>query len=326
MERVAVVGLGNISTRHRKNLRKIYPTATIYGMSASGKFAMDIVSDCDMLVSSVQELISLDVQFVIVASPATYHAIHTIPLIQAGIPVLLEKPVAASVADCALIYKTIIENDTPIAVGYCLRYLPSASIVKTLINEKRIGYIYNALVDVGQYLPDWRPNKSYKCSVSASPELGGGVLLELSHEFDYIRWLLGELNVEHAVLRSSEQLGLDVEDSADIILRTESDCITSIHMDFLQRKPHRKCRFIGSEGTLEWDLINNSVSILSGDGKEVIYLDPEWDKNQMYIDMIVDFAQSIKNGCDMKPRLTSAICTVSLIEEIKTRYPNRKIK
>lgn len=320
-----MIGLGNISIRHRRNLRLLYPTATIYGMSASGQFTKDIVVDCDILVSSVQELISLDVQLVIVASPATCHAAHTIPLIQAGIPVLLEKPVAASMADCDLISKAVIKYGTPIAVGYCLRYLPSASIVKTLIDGKKIGYIYNALVDVGQYLPDWRPNKSYQCSVSASPALGGGVLLELSHEFDYIRWLLGELNIEHAVLRSSEQLGLEVEDVADVFLRADSGCIASIHMDFLQRKPHRKCRFIGSEGTLEWDLINNSVSILSSEGGEVIYADPEWDKNKMYTEMIMDFTQSIKNGYDIKTGVSDGICTVSLIEEIKKRHSNKKI-
>lgn len=325
MDRVAVIGLGNISIRHRRNLRLLYPAATIYGMSSSGQAVIDTVSDCDILVSSVQELILLKVQFVIVASPATYHAAHAIPLIKAGVPVLLEKPIAASIADCELISDAVSKYGTPVAIGYCLRYLPSASIVKSLMSSDKVGYIYNVLVDVGQYLPDWRPNKSYQYSVSASSQLGGGVLLELSHEFDYIQWFLGTLNVEHAVLRSSEQLGLAVEDIADIFLRSESGCITTIHLDFLQRKPYRKCRFIGSYGTLEWDLINNSVSILSAEGVEVVYAEPEWDKNKMYLNMIDDFIQGFKNERNIDVGISDAIYTVSLIEEIKKYHLHKKI-
>jgi predicted dehydrogenase len=317
MERIAVIGLGNISIRHRRNLKQLYPMASIYGMSASGRPSTETVSDCDVFVTSMEELIRHKVELAIVASPASLHAAHAIPLITAGIPVLIEKPVATSVADCNAIIDASREHNVPVAVGYCLRYLPSAAILKKILDEQKIGHLYNVMIETGQYLPDWRPSKDYRTCVSARAELGGGVLLELSHEFDYIQWLLGPLRVEHAVLRSSETLGLSVEDTADVLAINASGVIASIHLDFLQRKAHRKCRFIGSEGTLEWDLIQNQVTLISASGAHVIYSDAEWDKNKMYLAMISDFVRLIHGEASLSVNLKDATRTVALIEKIK---------
>lgn len=317
MERIAVIGLGNISIRHRRNLKQLYPMASIYGMPASGRPSTELISDCDVLVTSIDELIKHKVELAIVASPASLHAAHAIPLITAGIPVLIEKPVATSMADCNAISDACREHNVPVAVGYCLRYLPSAAILKKILDEQKIGHLHNVMIETGQYLPDWRPSKDYRTCVSARAELGGGVLLELSHEFDYIQWLLGPLRVEHAVLRSSETLGLSVEDTADVLAINASGVIASIHLDFLQRKAHRKCRFIGSEGTLEWDLIQNQVTLISASGAHVIYSDAEWDKNKMYLAMISDFVRLIHGEASLSVNLKDATRTVALIEKIK---------
>ncbi|MGL5323902.1 MAG: Gfo/Idh/MocA family protein [Aeromonas sp.] len=323
MERIAVIGLGNISIRHRKNLKYLYPLASIYAMSASGQVNATEVSDCDVFVSSVKELIQHRVELAIVASPATLHSVHAIPLIEAGIPVLIEKPLAISLADCEAIQAASRNHNTPVAVGYCLRYLPSALIMKKLLDEQKVGRCYYAHVEVGQYLPDWRPNIDYRNSVSARVELGGGVLLELSHEFDYIQWLLGPLLVKYANLYSSEELALSVEDMADIMFSSTTGTITTVHLDFLQRKAHRKCRVIGSEGTLEWDLIQNSLSLSSAKGIEIIYCDPAWDKNQMYLDMIADFVNLIQGTTSHSVSIENATRTVALIEQIKAHYHHR---
>lgn len=317
MERIAVIGFGNISVRHRKNLKQLYPLASIYGMPASGRMTKGLVSDCDVLVSSIEELIEHNVELAIVASPAPYHATHAIPLIKAGIPVLIEKPVATSVADCEAISVASRKYNIPVAVGYCLRYLPSSIMMKILLDEQKIGHLHNVMIDTGQYLPDWRPSKDFRTCVSARKELGGGVLLELSHELDYAQWLLGELQVQYALLRSSKTLKLSVEDSADILAKSGSGTAVSIHLDFLQRKAYRKCRFIGSEGALEWDLIQNEITFISATDTEVVFRDVEWDKNKMYLAMIVDFVRLINGEDSLSVNIDDATHTVALIEKIK---------
>ncbi len=319
MNRVAVIGLGNIATRHRRNLKHLFPNAELIAMSASGRVPSESISDCDVMAASVDELIQANIELVIVASPAPFHAKHAIPLIEAGIPTLIEKPVTTTVNDAQAIQQAIEQYHTPVSVGYCLRYLPSALKLKALLEESKIGVLYNAYIEIGQYLPDWRPNKDYRDCVSANQSLGGGALLELSHELDYAQWLLGPLKLQHAVLRSSEELQLDVEDIADITVSTNTGAIATIHLDFLQRKAHRKCSFVGSKGRIDWDLIQNQVTLTTASETSVLYSEPEWDKNQMYIAMIEDFEQMIAQNEHTCTMLTEASRTVRFIDEIKQK-------
>ncbi|MCR6693720.1 hypothetical protein NSY32_06390 [Acinetobacter baumannii] len=101
--------------------------------------------------------------------------------------------------------------------------------------------------------------------------------------------MLGSLTPKYVVLRASEELGLEVEDNADLLMTTAKGAVVNIHLDFLQRKAHRKCRFIGSEGCIEWDLIRNEVVLIKAKEQQEIYSAPEWDKNQMYLEMVTDF-------------------------------------
>jgi predicted dehydrogenase len=319
MNKVAVIGLGNIATRHRHNLKLLFPNSELLSMSASGRIPKEGVSNSTRVVASIEELIEAQVELVIVASPAPFHAQHSIPFIEAGIPTLIEKPVTTSVEDGEAINRAIELHQTPVSIGYCLRYLPSAQKLKSFLEQGRIGTLYNAHIEVGQYLPDWRPNKSYRDSVSAQKILGGGALLELSHELDYAQWLLGPLHVEHSILRSSQELALDVEDTADIIALTELGAVTTIHLDFLQRKSYRKCSFVGSGGRIDLDFMLNKLTLSTSTATSVLYSDPKWDKNKMYLAMLEDFVQMIEKNKHTCIKFTEALSTVVLIDEIKQK-------
>ena len=317
MNKVAVIGLGNIATRHRRNLKSLFPNAELLVMSASGRIPKENISDSDAIVTSIDELIDAKVELAIIASPAPFHAQYSLPLIKAGIPTLIEKPVTTTLEDANAIQEAINQYGTPVAIGYCLRYLPSARKLKKLLENNIVGTLYNAHVEIGQYLPDWRPTKDYRDCVSASEKLGGGALYELSHELDYAQWLLGSLDIQHAILRSSDELALQVEDMVDILALTESGAVTTIHLDFLQRKAHRQCSFIGNEGRIDWDLIQNKLVLTTATETQVIYSEPMWDKNQMYVAMITDFIEMIKKKPHHCTEVLEAVLTVDLIEKIK---------
>ncbi|WP_322803493.1 Gfo/Idh/MocA family oxidoreductase [Vibrio alfacsensis] len=317
MKTVAVIGLGNIATRHRRNLKYLFPESRLLAMSASGRIPDETISDCDQIVSSIEELIQQGVELALVASPAPFHAQHAIPLLEAGIPTLIEKPVTADVEDAKKLIASAVRTQTPVAVGYCLRYLPSSQVMKRLLEAQSIGTLLNAQVEIGQYLPDWRPTKDYRETVSAKASLGGGALLELSHELDYTQWLLGDLDIQFSHLRSSSLLGLEVEDLVDTIATTESGVVVNIHLDLLQRQAFRRCRFVGTQGTIEWDLIKNEVKQTLLAEHSVIYSEPDWDKNQMYLNMVVDFVAKIEGKTNACINLNQAAKTIELIETIK---------
>ncbi len=323
MERIGIIGLGNISSRHRRNIRQRFPNACIIGMPARGILPANSASidNIDQLVTSLPEFMAQKVQCVIIASPAPMHLRHAEEFIKAGIPVLIEKPLTATVADAIELAKLIQAHPTKVAVGYCLRFLPSATVVKNVIREQQLGQIYNVSIEVGQYLPVWRPNLDYRQSVSAQKKRGGGALLELSHELDLAQWLLGSMTLKHAILRSMPELETDVEDCADLLMTSSSHVVTHVHLDFLQRVPYRRWRIIGSQGTLEWDLLLNTVSKVSESGRKTLYHAPDWDKNEMYNQQFEAFLCSHDGEAEERlVTVNEALSTIELIEAIK-RYP-----
>lgn len=316
MKNIAVIGFGNIAARHRRNIRLIFPDAKIYGMSASGRMVADSIIDCDEVVTDINMLANI-AEMAIIASPATFHRQHALPFIKANVPVLIEKPVIASLDDAQELQLACENFKATVAVGYCLRYLPSALMLKKVLQEHLIGKLLNARISVGQYLPDWRTTKNYKESVSARSSLGGGALLELSHEIDYARWLLGELTIQHAIIRNSGTLDIDVEDVVDIVAANKNNTVAHIHLDFLQRQAFRKCEFIGIEGRLEWDLIENKLSLHASAGTKVLYHDDQYNKNKMYLDMLQDFILRISGKPNECISLEDAISTITTIDQIK---------
>lgn len=318
MIRAAVIGLGNIAKRHRSNLKKMFPEVNIIAMSASGRLPSELICNSDSIASNIQSIIDYNVDMAIVASPASFHSMHAIPLIEAGIPVLIEKPVSTSLEDAKAIVRAKNKYQVNAGVGYCLKYLSSALFVKKFIESGRAGKTLNANIEIGQYLPDWRPNTDYKQSVSAVQSLGGGALFELSHEIDYAQWLFGKLSIEHAVIRNTGELDIEVEDVADILATSQSGCVVSLHLDFLQRQASRKCKIIFSRGALVWDLIKNQVLWSDSAGESVLYTDESWDRNKMYINMLCDFYN--KNKTDSFSSIESSLATLKLILDIKSRF------
>jgi len=317
MKSYAVVGMGSIAKRHLKNLRKLYPQARIYAVSSSGKNSQ--LPEAADEVISLDELISKKLEYVIIASPAPYHLNTAKQLLSNNIAVLIEKPLAENyISTTEFIHfceKGHYEEQA--AVGYCLRFLPSALIVKKLIEQQALGTIYNVSTTVGQYLPGWRTDKNYKDSVSAQKALGGGALLELSHELDYLMWFFGSLSLQHSWLRTTDELELEVEDIVNLVLVNDEGLHISVHLDFIQKVTQRKCEIIGKKGRVIWDLITNSVTLFDIDGMHNLYSEPEYDKNNMYLDMLETFSSVRMNGFQQLASIKSSSRIIELIELAK---------
>lgn len=318
----AVVGMGSIAKRHLANLRHLHPQAKIYSVSASGRNT-ELPIHADAIIN-LDQLLEEKPIYVIVASPAPYHVTTSKVLLQNGIAVLIEKPLADTFESCNELVAGLTTESTAVSVGYCLRFLPSAQVVKNYLNKSLLGEVYNVESNVGQFLPSWRTDKNYKDSVSARKELGGGVLLEISHELDYLFWLFGGLELQHSWLRTTGELGLDVEEIADLVLTTTSGTYISVHLDFIQKSTQRNCEFIGEKGRLVWDIMANTVTLYHAEGVEILYAEPEYNKNGMYIDMLLAFENTKADGMSYLATVESASTVIKLIEYAKQTNKWRK--
>jgi len=317
MRRTLVVGSGSIARRHIANLRALWPDGEVACVSASGRKIEAGETKATTLLQALEEALDWKPEFAVIASPAPLHLKHAARLVTFGIPVLIEKPVSHTLEGQETWISQLEEHAARIDVAYNLRLLPSAQQFKRGIEDGLIGRVMNVLVDVGQYLPDWRPQDNYRKGVSARRELGGGALLELSHEFDYLRWFFGGFDNGFCHASTSGSLELDVEDRADVILSHPDGLVANVHMDFLQRYPRRTCKAIGEEGSLIWNPIANSVTLATREGERQLYAEPGWDRNLMYQDLLRHFAMVARGEAEPLVGFHHALDTLRLVELLK---------
>jgi len=182
-------------------------------------------------------------------------------------------------------------------VGYNFRFYPPLQALRDALLDGRIGRLLSLRAEVGQYLPDWRPSRDYRESTTARRDLGGGALLELSHEFDYIRWLAGEVTQVSAQVAKLSDLDIDVEDTVEMVCRFASGAVGSVHLDLTQRPGTRTCRLAGTNGALTWDRANHQVLLIRPDGAiETIYPGAPQPMVDMYQEELRHFLGAVRTN------------------------------
>lgn len=316
LHKALVVGSGSIARRHIANLRRLLPDAEVACVSASGRELAVGETAATCHLSSLAAALDWGPGLAVVASPATLHVDHACALLEAGVPVLIEKPVSDSMARMQAAAPLLTRHRDRIEVAYNLRFLSSARRMKQLVDEACIGRVLGLRLEVGQYLPDWRPQADYRRQVSANRSLGGGVLLELSHEFDYLTWLFGRFEKVFCITSNSGQLEIDVEDRADILLSRDG-LVAQVHLDFLQRRATRSCKVIGETGTLQWNLIANSISLEGPAGVEVLFAEPGIDRNDMYLEQLRGFIEVAAGRAAPRITVDEGLEVLEMIEAMR---------
>ncbi len=263
-KKILMVSLGSIGKRHLRNTRTLLPDAQIavYRQHTS---TSEVPEGADILLTSLEDAIAFAPDAVLVSSPASEHIACAQPFVEKDIPLFLEKPLAESSEHIAGFLKAAKASKGFAMVGYVLRFLPALHALRALIAEGKIGALRSAHIQVGQYLPDWRPDSDYRQGVSAQKKLGGGALLELSHELDYTSWLFGLPDSVQCLSGNVSDLEMDVEDVAHLLLGyggAEPKQVI-VQLDFLQRVAHMGVQVIGAEATLQADLIKEKIWLYS---------------------------------------------------------------
>ncbi len=299
--RVLIVGLGAIGRRHLNNIQKMgYEVAvcrrTIEDAEATSREYRVAA------FASLTDAASWKPNVVLIANPTSEHLKIAYWALEQDCHVFIEKPLAHSLDGINAFLRMAEEKQLSVAVGCNLRFHPALEAIHNVVSLKRIGRLLSARAEVGQYLPDWHPGADYRQEYSARAELGGGAVLTLIHELDYICWIGGEVMESIGMLAKVSDLDIDVEDVAEIICRHISGALTSIHMDFLDRSYNRRSRWVGEGGTIEW-IWGGPVHLIQRDsGREILWHDPTFDCNDTYVKELLDFFDCIKSG--NQPRTT----------------------
>ena len=248
-----IAGLGSIGRRHFRNLIALGEKEIILLRTRKGTLPDDELAGYPVETNIPEALQNHKPEAVIVANPTSMHLDVAIPAAEAGCHILIEKPVSHSLERLDVLQKAAEKSGAKILVGFQFRYHPTLNKARELIQSDSLGKILTVHVHWGEYLPQWHPWEDYRQSYAARADLGGGVIVTLTHPLDYLRFLLGDVESLWSFNGHVSPLEIDVEDSAEIGLKFGNGAVGGVHVNYFQRPPVHRLEIIGTDGTLRWD-------------------------------------------------------------------------
>lgn len=298
--KVLLIGFGSIGKRHYEVLSKL-----------SGIQSIDLVTKqniedkiCYTNLKDVDNINQYD--YFVIATETNKH-FEQLKFLEENLKnklIFCEKPLFES-------KQNLVIKNNKIFIGYVLRFHPLLEKLKDMTKDENI-ILANA--KCGQYLPSWRLNTDYKNCYSAKKEEGGGVLLDLSHEIDYVQWLCGRINEIKSYQVKISDLEINSDDLTMLIGKTNKNIFVNISIDYISKNTHRRLLVETFEHTYELDFISNKLVKKNKTGLEEIYNFSNLERNYMFEKMHLDIFNQQKNICTFKEAL-DVMDTISTIQE-----------
>ncbi|MBU2251396.1 MAG: Gfo/Idh/MocA family oxidoreductase, partial [Candidatus Omnitrophica bacterium] len=259
-------------------------------------------------------------QITFITNPATRHIDTALIFAKGNSHLFIEKPLSVNEEGLQELIEEVNKRRLIVMVGYVLRFSKALQTIKKALGDNLIGKVLSIRVSAGQNLLNWRPSQRYQDTVSARADLGGGACFELSHELDYVSWLIGEVTDIHAFLGKVSDLEIDVEDLVEISLKFKSGAFGSVHLDMIDHAANRYCRIVGVKGTLLWDSFDGgSVRFFSsetGSWQELLAV-REAGSSEMYKAELEHFFNCLASGSKPTVSLEEAKEVIRLVNTLK---------
>lgn len=227
--RTAIVGCGKVGHIHAKGFSRapesVFVAACGRDLARTEIFAAqyNVKAYCD-----VEEMITREgVQALAICTPHPLHAVHAIKALQAGVHVLIEKPLASSLEDCDAILNAAKEHGGKVGMVSQRRFYAPCSRVKMAIEDGKVGR--PILGSVGMY--GWRDEAYYRSDPWRGSWLGegGGVLVnQAPHQLDLLHWYMGEIDELFGFWANLNHPYIEVEDTAVAVLRFKNGALGNI--------------------------------------------------------------------------------------------------
>lgn len=220
---IAVIGAGLIGQKHIE-LVAAHTDCTLAAICDSDPRAREIAHKYNTrFYEDIEPLLAEQtLDGVIIAAPTTLHAPLAIACAGRGIPLLIEKPIASTLAEAAEIRYVADRFGVPILVGHHRRHYALVQQAHTLVQSGALGTLVAVSAQFTLYKPDdyfairWRTERG-----------GGPILINLIHDIDNLRFICGEIESVFAVT-SARVRGHAVEDTAAITLQFEQGALGSV--------------------------------------------------------------------------------------------------
>ena len=256
--RIAFCGLGSIAKRHLKNVCTfLEEREDIYEIDLYRSSLKPLPEDIQPLISAeylFSEPVQKDYDVVFVTNPTSMHYETLKRFKDHTKSFFIEKPVFDSTEVDESIFEEL--NGIDCYVACPLRYNPVLQYVKNQINMEEV---FAARAISSSYLPEWRPGQDYRQCYSAHRDMGGGVGIDLIHEWDYLTNFFGMPDKCYSIQDKISNLEIDSDDIAIYIARVGNKTI-ELHLDYFGRKATRILELYTTDDTIKCDILGGFVT------------------------------------------------------------------
>lgn len=288
---VCFIGVGSIARRHIKNLRQICEKNNI-------ELHIDALRHNDEQKKIVEyEQIGIENSFyrydeidkiydaVFITNPTQMHLETLCKSVNIGKNFFIEKPII-SYSQIKMFEAVHLKDEAIYYVACPLRYNAVIQYIKKNVNPAEVISVRSIS---SSYLPEWRPGVDYRNTYSASKAMGGGVGIDLIHEWDYLTYLFGKPETIYFFSEQKSELEIDSEDVAIYIARY-LDKTLELHLDYFGRKTIREIMLFTRDDTIVGNLVDNTLHFLRSNKKIDFHEErDDFQKRELqhFIDMVI---------------------------------------
>lgn len=257
--KIAILGFGSIAKRHLKNIKTVLDNKqTAYSIDlirqnknkeVDGQY-LKIINK----IYSEQENIDEDYDIIFITNPTEAHYKSIKKYVKNTKHMFIEKPVFSD--SNTNLHELSLKENGIYYVACPLRYTKVIQFVRENVD---LNDIYSVRAISSSYLPDWRPGVDYRKVYSSSVEMGGGVSIDLIHEWDYLVYLFGLPLTVNNFKGTFSNLEIDSDDLS-IYIAKYKDFLVELHLDYFGRSPIREIQLFTKDDTIIADIANSMVT------------------------------------------------------------------
>lgn len=255
--KVCFVGIGSIAKRHIANLHQVCDERGVEIQIDAFRRKLETAEGVTNVYNDINEVPS-GYDCIFITNPTEQH-LNTLKIFHnKGKHFFIEKPLV-SLSQIEDAQKFNLKDDSIYYVACPLRYCSVIKFIKENISPDDVISIRSIS---SSYLPEWRPGTDYRKTYSAHREMGGGVSIDLIHEWDYLTYLFGWPTKVICLTGKKSELEIDSDDYA-IYLAELEDKIIELHLDYFGRKNIREIQLFTKTDTIIGNINDESIHFLN---------------------------------------------------------------
>lgn len=257
MVKIIIFGLGSIGQRHYGILRQKHDCALYY--FCRDKKKKDNKKDDLEYLYSWEEVKQVGIDVALIANNTNMHMDTAVKCAELGMHLFLEKPLSHNMDNIETLKSIVRQKNLKSYVAYCLRFHPVIKWLKKNVDKRKVLHVR---VVNSSYMPLWRPGRDHKEVYSSHKRKGGGVILDSSHEIDYLVYLFGDISGIKSNTARVSDITVDSEDFLDALIRFQDmDAYCNLHLSYLSFDIRREIVIDTKEESIKCDIINNKITI-----------------------------------------------------------------